>query len=223
MNLRVDLIAENERRHCSVVTPRFIIGLAGSLLAVTVVALVGSSVISTQRQTQELKAEQWKWERLGPEYERAQALAKRRAAAEHVVADLHAWRDSRIVWQGQLTALAAIVPEPIQLTELKLTREIVIPPTPLAKPLKPGERAPKLPPPLPPRINTTLRLTGKTSSPSAEDDVAAMLATLTAHPFTNTLSSAVIPPGAFRQNTAAGAGPSDRIFEILCTCHGKTL
>ncbi len=223
MNLRVDLIAEQERRHCSVVTPRFIIGLASSLLVATVVTLVIVSFISARRQAQELKSEEWKWSRLEPEYTRAQALAKRRETAEQIVADLQVWRVSRIDWHGQLTALAAAFPSPIQLTELKLTREIVIPPTPFPKPAKPGERVPKPPPPLPPRINTTLRLTGKTSSPAAEADVAALLAALNAHPFTNTLASAVIPPGAFRQDTAAGAGLSDRIVEIVCTCHEKTL
>jgi len=223
MNLRVNLIAENERRSCSVVTPRFLIGLVGAVLAAVIVTVLGGAFIARQRHASALKTEQWNWGRVESEFKRAQALAARRAAAERIVADLEVWEKVRLSCQDELTALADAIPETLQLTELNLARTTVIPPVVIPKPAKRGARPPKPPPPPPPRLNTTLRLTGKTSSPTAEADVARLLAAFSQHPFTNTISSAAIPPGAFRQNPAPNAGPADRIFEIICTYHARTL
>jgi len=222
MKLRVNLIAEKEVRDCSVVTPRFLIRLTGALVATAVLAVFGWVFIVSQQRATALKAEEWKWGRLESDFKQAQALSKRLRAAEFIVADLDVWRTVRHKWSDDLTAIAVAFPETLQLTDLSMTRATVIPAVVIPK-SKPGAKPPRSPPPSPPEFRTSLRLTGVTSSPTAEDDVAGCRKIFTEHPFTNTVTAAVIPPGAFRQNPAVNAGPNDRIFEIICTYRVITL
>ena len=222
MNLRVNLLYDQERRDCSLVTPRFIIGLTGVLLFVAVAAICGGLWISIKRHTLALNAEQLAWDRRQDEYKLAQTLAERHQAAEVFYTDLQAWREVRVDWGEQLSALAAVVPTTLQLSELKMTRSTVIPIAPEPKPVK-GRAKPPPPPVLHPQITTEMRLIGKTSSPFADADVARLRDAFVLSPFSNVVSTAIIPPGAFRQDPAPRAGPADRIFEIVCTYYQKTL
>lgn len=224
MKLHVNLILGSERRSCSIVTPRFIIGLSGSLLAAILVVVFGSAMISAHLHTAALESEQWAWERVQEAYTQAKPLAARRQAAETVMADLESWREVRQERHEMLSALATAVSDTLQLTELKLTCKLVVPTAPAPKARRAGEKkAPAPPPAPPPYITTDLRLSGKTSSPRADTDVARLRDAFTKYPLSNNVSSAVIPPGAFRQNPSAHAGALDRIFEIVCTYEQRTL
>jgi hypothetical protein len=213
MNLRVNLIDEHEIRDCSVITTRFLVRLLAGLGVAVILTVLGWAFVTAQRNAAALKEETWKWGRIAAEFKRAQALAARRQAIECVAADLDGWRNARHSWRDQLTALAAVMPESLQLTDLRMTSEIGVPPA-----AESGAGAAK-----PPELSASLRLVGKTSSPTAEADVARLRDVFSAPPFTNTVSSAVIPQGAFRLDPSPNAAPTGRLFEVLCTYRVKTL
>jgi len=224
MNLRVNLIFEHERRDCRVVTFRFIAGLGGSLAALALATILGGALVSARRQAASVETEQWAWDRVQETYAQSKALSARRRQAETFFADLQVWSEARREWHETLSALAAAVPGTLQLTEIRLTRTTVIPPAPVPKVRRPGEKKPPPPPPPPPpHLATDLQLTGRTSSPTANADVACLRDAFASHPLSNGVSSAVIPPGAFRQDPSPRAAPADRIFEIVCTYEQKTL
>jgi hypothetical protein len=213
MNLRVNLIDEHEIRDCKVITARFLVRLLAGLVVAVILTVLGWAFVTAQQNAAALKAETWKWGRIGAEFKQAQALAARRQAIERVAADLDGWRTARHSWRDELTALASSLPETLQLTELRMTSEISVPPVadPTAAPANP------------PELSASLRLIGKTSSPTAEADVARLRDVFSAPPFSNTVSSADIPQGAFRLDPSPNAGPTGRLFEVLCTYRVKTL
>jgi hypothetical protein len=217
MNLRVNLIDDHERRDCSVITARFLVCLLGGLVVAVILIVLGVTFAASQRNAAALKEETWKWGRIEADFKRAQALATRRQAIECVASDLDGWRNARHSWRDELTAIASSIPENMQLTELRMTSEISV--LPAAAPAA----APKVTPAKPPELSASLRLIGKTSSPTAEADVARLRDVFSEHPFSNTISSAVIPPGAFRLDPLPTSDASGRLFEILCTYRVKIL
>ncbi len=221
MNLRVNLIDELECRDCSVITARFIVSLLGSLVVAVILIVLGVTFATSQRNAAALKEETWKWGRIEADFKRAQALATRRQAIERVASDLDGWRNARHSWRDELTAIASSIPENMQLTELRMTSEISV--LPVAASKAAPAAAPKATPAKPPELSASLRLIGKTSSPTAEADVARLRDVFSEHPFSNTISSAVIPPGAFRLDPLPNGDSSGRLFEILCTYRVKIL
>jgi hypothetical protein len=221
MNLRVNLIDDHERRDCSVITARFIVSLLGCLVVAVILIVLGVTFATSQRNAAALKEETWKWGRIEADFKRAQALATRRQAIECVASDLDGWRKARHSWRDELTAIASSIPENMQLTELRMTSEISVLPVAASK-VAPAA-APKATPAKPPELSASLRLIGKTSSPTAEADVARLRDVFSEHPFSNTISSAVIPPGAFRLDPLPNGDSSGRLFEILCTYRVKIL
>jgi hypothetical protein len=217
MNLRVNLIYEHERRDCSVITARFLVCLLGCLVVAVILVVLGLAFATSQRNAAALKEETWKWGRIEAEFKRAQALATRRLAIERVVSDLDGWRNARHCWRDELTAIASSIPENMQLTELRMTSEISV--LTVAAPAATPAAAPAKPP----ELSASLRLIGKTSSPTAEADVARLRDVFSEHPFSNTISSAVIPQGAFRLDPLPNGDSLGRLFEILCTYRVKTL
>ena len=209
MNLRVNLIDEHEIRDCSVITTRFLVRLLAGLVVAVILTVLGWAFVTSQRNAAALKEETWKWGRIEADFKRAQALAARRQAIERVAADMDGWQKARHSWRDELTAVASIIPESLQLTDLRVTSEISVPPA--AEPEKP------------PELSASLRLIGKTSSLTAEADVARLLDAFSEHPFAKTVSEAVIPQGAFRLDPASNAGLAGRLFEIVCTYRVKTL
>jgi hypothetical protein len=221
MNLRVNLIYENERRDCSAITTRFLVCLLGGLFVAVILIVLGLTFAGSQRNAAALKEETWKWGRIEADFKRAQALATRRQAIECVASDLDGWRNARHSWRDELTAIASSIPENMQLTELRMTSEISV--LPAAESVAAPKAAPKAAPAKPPELSASLRLIGKTSSPTAEADVARLRDVFSEHPFSNTISSAVIPPGTFRMDPLPNSDSSGRLFEILCTYRVKIL
>jgi hypothetical protein len=225
MNLRVNLIYELECRDCSVITARFLVCLLGGLFVAVILIVLGVTFAASQRNAAALKEETWKWGRIEADFKRAQALATRRQAIECVASDLDGWRNARHSWRDELTAIASSIPENMQLTELRMTSEISVLPAAesVAAPKAASKAAPKAAPAKPPELSASLRLIGKTSSPTAEADVARLRDVFSEHPFSNTISSAVIPPGTFRLDPLPNSDSSGRLFEILCTYRVKIL
>ena len=213
MNLRVNLIYELECRDCSVITARFLVCLLGGLFVAVILIVLGVTFAASQRNAAALKEETWKWGRIEADFKRAQALATRRLAIECVASDLDGWRNARHSWRDELTVLAASIPETLQLTEIRMTSAISVPPVAASNAASAK----------PPELSASLRLIGKTSSPTAEADVARLRDVFSEHPFSNRVASAVIPQGAFRLDPLPNSDSSGRLFEILCTYRVKIL
>lgn len=209
MNLRVNLIDEHEIRDCRIVTARFLGLLVGGLIVAVILIVLGGTMIASQRQASALKEETWKWERIKVEFKHAETLAARRQAIERMAADLEGWRTARHSWRDELTAIASLMPETLQLTDLRMTSEITLPPDAASA--------------KPPELGASLRLIGKTSSPTAEADVKRLRDAFSFSPYSNSVASAVIPQGAFRQDPSGSAGSTGRLFEVLCAYRVKTL
>jgi hypothetical protein len=58
-----------------------------------------------------------------------------------------------------------------------------------------------------------MRITGKTEAPRSEVNVVQFLDAFKQPSFAGVIESAILPPGAFRQDPVA---KTDRIFEIIC-------
>jgi len=129
--------------------------------------------------------------------------------AGSIYQQLRYYENSIIRFGPTLTRLPELVPANIQLTELR----VLPPPAPLIDAKQPE---------LGPTNKTeavTLRLAGRTCGETASADVDALLAALRGPAHTNLIRQAVIPKGAFRQDTMRSPDQREMLlFEITCTC-----
>ena len=204
MNLRVNLIADNERRSSSFVTPQFFFSLLGVLITLALVVFFGGTVLTNRRDAATLQREQWVWERAQTSFAKANTVAARLKVAETFMGDVKAWRASCCGWNDRMTLLAHEIPDTLQLIEMRLQ-----------SPVKDGPEAPK--------IASELRLSGRTSSPTAASDVARLRDIFTTTALSNGVAKATIPPDAFRQDPTQQDNTDARIFEIVCTYLEKPL
>lgn len=213
MNMRINFIAANEKRSFSVVTKSFFFGLITIITLSLLGAYLIGLAINAGRDAAQLKTQKWNRDRSQANYAKAREIAARRKGAEKFMADLGAWHETGREWNRVLSALAMATPKTIQLVELRMQSEIKSPPpTAPQSNQKEGETAEKSP-----CVTTELRLSGRTSSPTADGEVANLRDAFKRPPLSNGLLEASIPPGAFRQDPRPQANTADRIFEILCT------
>jgi hypothetical protein len=66
-----------------------------------------------------------------------------------------------------------------------------------------------------PALVFEMYLSGKTRVPDAEAGIRTLLEALRQPDNTNLVESAVVPAGAFRPDPGKGAGPDDRIFDVI--------
>jgi Tfp pilus assembly protein PilN len=126
-----------------------------------------------------------------------------------VIRQITLFKHSRNLLGTTLRTLATDIPENIQLTELRITQ----PPQPPADPLHPAGVP----------TNTceavTLRFAGRTGGDHPSDSVNQLMVVLRSEAYTNLIRSAVIPKGAFRQDTLMDqANRGALLFEIMCDC-----
>lgn len=215
MNLRVNLITDVELRSSSIVTPKFILGLCGTLVLLAIAMTWGSAFLAVQHQAATITAEEQTWEQMQKSYELAKSVAARQQAAAAFMGDINKWQQARILWHATLTDLATATPPSIQLLELNLSSKLTIPDADSVPGLRPGVKA--TPAQLVPFRASVLKINGRTSSLTADTDVAFLRDAFTLPPLSNNVKSVAIPPGAFRQDPAPNASANDRIFEIACT------
>lgn len=207
--LHLDLLKEEERFSSSPIRLRVMMPLAASFIALCFV--VWWSLISLRALSQtHLKVEvERAVHTLTPVH--ASVLESRTQEQEisAIVRQLCLYKNSCNRFGEVFSKLTASIPETIQFTELRITPPQ---PTPSADPAHPAA---------PTNVfeQVTLRISGRTGGDRPSEAVNALLATLRTPAFTNLFRTAIIPKGAFRQDTVRN--PDNRetlLFEITCEC-----
>lgn len=205
MNLRVNLILDEERRSSSVVRPRTFL----RLVAMGVVVLLGAGIYRgvvharTVRLHLDINRDLWKkTEALQKTFEGLrQELEKEKAALQEV----RSFQRSRVPWSRDLAALQAEVPANIQLTQLRMTQAISTPTNE------------------PPARLYTMQVSGRAGREVGAAGVQALLMAFSRPPFAGEIESASLPPGAFRQDSFRDAQPGDRVFDIMVPYKPRSL
>jgi Tfp pilus assembly protein PilN len=146
---------------------------------------------------------------LTPAYNALLALRAQEGDIAATTRQIQLYRNARIRFGETVAKVAQVVPENMQLTELR-----VPPPPPFVLDPKSSALGP---------TNTvelvTLRISGRTTGTNSSEAVNALLTALLTPAFTNLIRSAEIPKGAFRQDLAKNPGNREALlFELSCGC-----
>lgn len=194
--MHINLILETEQRSASPVSmAAFFKITGGTIIAVTILWLL--SVYAAYRNLQasvEHAANRWKTTE--PKYIAAQQLRADLLQKSAKLKEIQNWRTTRIDWGFQMDSLQSITPSMIQLSELRISQDILV-------------RSNNIPA----RV-FELRLTGRTGAARSEINVSEFQTALFKQPpFDAFIETVSIPAGAFRQDPV---NKTDRVFEIVC-------
>lgn len=193
--MHVNLLFDEEKRSASPVSLALVVRLfALVVLVLTVMGGVSFTVAYRTLQNQVNSAED-EWKRTEPNYKAAVKLRNDLADRNVTLSEIKGWRDSRIAWGRELANLQPAVPAVIQLTELRVSQTIL-----------------SLSNNIPARA-FEMRISGRTGAARSEANVVQFLDAFKQPPFAGVVASAVLPPGAFRQDPV---NKNDRVFEIIC-------
>ena len=202
MSLHVDLMLPDERRVVTPIRPKTLVQIVlGTLI---VVALLGgiSALQNYLVRHNEWRSAKERWAKMELRQKEVAQMGKDLAVCRGIYGELQGWHGTRLPVAEWLERLAALCPPTVQITDLRLTETAVL-------------GGPKN---LPCR-RFELHLTGRTGGPQADQNVQSLQAIFTNQPpFSNAVESVAIPGGAFRQDPAAGAAKSDRVFELVIRC-----
>ena len=193
--MHVNLLLAEEQRSSSPVSLGLVIRLAVITVLVLLVVWVFSFYAEYRTLQNQVHLMEEDWKRTEPKYKAAVQLRNELADRNVTLNEIQGWRDSRIAWGKQLESLLPAVPAVIQLTELRVSQMVLS--------LSNNVSA---------RV-FEMRITGKTEAPRSEVNVVQFLDAFKLPPFSGVIESAILPPGAFRQDPVA---KTDRIFEIIC-------
>ena len=193
--MHVNLLLAEEQRSSSPVSMGLVIRLSVITVLVLLVVWVFSFYAEYRVLQNQVLAAEEDWKRTEPKYKAAVQLRNELADRNVTLNEIRGWRDSRIAWGKQLEMLLPAVPAVIQLTELRVSQMVLS--------LSNNVSA---------RV-FEMRITGKTAAPRSEVNVVQFQDALKQPPFAGVIESAILPPGAFRQDPVA---KTDRIFEIIC-------
>lgn len=194
--MHINLILENEQRSASPVTfAMFIRIVAGTLIVLVLLGLF--SVYFSYRELQNsVRYCDTEWVQTEPKFLAAQQLRQDLIARSAKLKEIQGWHTTRVEWGRQMDGVQALIPSLIQLTELKVSQDILM-----------------LSNNVPARV-FELRLSGRTAAPRSEVNVSEFQTALfKVPPFDTFVESVNIPAGAFRQDPL---NKTDRVFEIVC-------
>ena len=207
--LHLDLLKEDERFSSSPIRLRVMMPVFACFLALCLGVWWLLLCVHAHSQTQ-LKQELLQTiAAFAPVHASVLASRAQEQEALAVIHQLTLFKNSRNLFGGTFSSLAAHVPQNIQFTELRVPP----PPPPATDPMRPS------PAPTNTFEQVALRISGRTVGEHSSEAVNALLATFHDPAFTNLFRSAVIPKGAFRQDSARD--PANRetlLFEITCEC-----
>lgn len=194
--MHINLILETEQRSASPVSMTTLIRIVSAALVASL-ALWLVLVYTSYRNLQvSVKQCEEKWKAMEPTHKATKQLKADLAQKSAKLKELQGWRTARIAWGQQMESLQTITPPMIQLTELRVSHDILV-------------RTNNLPS----RV-FEMRLAGRTGAARSEVNVSEFQQALFKQPPFNSLVEAVsIPAGAFRQDPI---NKTDRIFEIVC-------
>ena len=196
MNLRVDLILDDERRSGSVVSIKSL-GRIGSILGpVIVLALIFKLVWSAHQMNVDFQALKDDLEITKPRHSQAIELMDTFKQNRAVREELVGRAKSRLDWNEQILGFMQVVPKNVQLRTLRANeKQSLI-----------NDRVPAR--------DFTLAMSGLAVNADAEEGVKTFVEYLkSSPPFANSISNVVMDG---RADASPGAEPTDRIFDISC-------
>ena len=126
MNLRVDLILEDEQRSGSLLNAKSIIRLATIIVPLVIVGLLAWQVLIVAGLKYELNGLIMDWEIKKPQSEKAKMLTEEFTTHASILSELEGWRRSRIAWSDQVGQLMLIAPENVQLQDLNMNQALAL-------------------------------------------------------------------------------------------------
>ena len=202
MSLHVDLLLPDERRVATPIHPKTLLQIV--LVALIVIALFGgaSALKSYRVRYNERQIAMARWAKMDVLQKEAAQMGKDLAVCRGIYGELQGWRGTRLPVAEWLERLAVLCPPTVQITDLRMTETAVLG-GPKNVPCRRFE----------------LRLAGRTGGSQPDRNVRSLQAIFTNQPpFSNAVESVAIPEGSFRQDPAAGALKSDRVFELVIRC-----
>lgn len=213
--LHLDLLKESEHMSTSpvrlrVMVPAFLLlTAAGMLLWWGMIATQYYVLVAEKRSVEAVIAEKQH------SHQEMLKLMNGERVLETELAQLQYYRHSRICYAGFLKALGKAISPEMQLTSL-----VIVPPKPYN--LRPDPKKPPLPGPLERSEKIALSLAGRTTGALPVNE---LLTQLQMGEFTNMVTTATIPRGAFRQEQVSGrdgkVAQQFLLFELNCTCQER--
>lgn len=193
--MHINLLYEAEQRSASPVSiwlmARVAMG-AGLFLMAFWILMFTLEYRALSRQVVALESE---WKYTDPKYKTAIQVRNDLSDRAETLKALQSWRDARIAWGEQLENISHIVPDVVQLTEIRVTHMVIM-----------------VSNNIPARVFEA-KLSGRTAAARSEVNVLQFVEGFKTPPFTRFVESAILPSGAFRQDPVV---KSDRIFDIVC-------
>jgi len=193
--MHINLLYENEKRSASPVSLWLMVRVAIGAVLFLVIFLIFMFSLEYRAITRQVDALDEEWKYTDPKYKTALRVRSDLLDRAATLKALQGWRDARIAWGVQLDSLSHIVPEVIQLTEIHMSHTVMV-----------------VSNNIPARVFEA-KFSGRTGAAGSEGNVVQFQAGFKTNPFSQFVESAVLPPGAFRQDPVV---KTDRIFEIVC-------
>ncbi|MFO7534624.1 MAG: hypothetical protein R6X19_02905 [Kiritimatiellia bacterium] len=197
MNLSINLIEDSEKRHAGHLPLLFIFRSLVLAIPVIIVLFVVHTVITLNMNRAELIRIEEKIADKKPQLTLSSEIRKQERFYHDMWSQLNGWKAMRMDCSPTLETLRQTVPLEVQLTDMSLSRtQTTTNKTPVTR--------------------HTLLLKGKTGGTPEAHLTRFRLNLLREPGLTNTLADVVVPEGAFVEDTAPGALPMDRRFELNC-------
>lgn len=197
MNLRVDLILEDEKRSANVVNAKSLARIAIITVPIIIIVMGLVAGISVMHSKIKLKQLTRSWELAEQKQEEAKGLRNESAINNRIKIEIQGWRESHINWYEQLLGLQRIAPLKMQFTKLRISQTLQ-----LVKNKFPAR-------------HLNLTLSGKAVGPTAESDVNHFISTIrSSEVFTEQMEDVIIK--SFAEDREENASRDDRVFEIEC-------
>ena len=202
MNIRVDLILDNEKRSASLLNVKSIIRLAiiiAPLLVIVTVVLGGIGFMHSNVKLNNLKN---RWELAEQRQKEAKALRDETAINNRIKNELLGWRASQMPWGEQMVALQRIAPSNMQFIRLNISQTLLLVNNSF------------------PARQFVLTLSGKSKGSAAEANINTFIDTIkSSEIFTVPMEGVSIE--SFGEDRNEYATREDRVFEIKCTYNAK--
>ncbi|MBM4144014.1 MAG: hypothetical protein FJ225_10555 [Lentisphaerae bacterium] len=199
MNLRVDLILESEQRSGSVLSPKSLMRIGSVVGPVALAFLVAAFVFQLWLLGGKLSSLEGQWAALEPRAKKADELRAQLAASRKILGEIEGWRKAHMDWHAELQGLIDIVPENIQLKQMRISQAFEV-------------SAKKVPA----RAFVAV-VDGRAVGDGAEDAVRTLRMRLTSEmPFATNVAPDGVSVVAYGADPTPGAGKNDRVFSVQC-------
>ncbi len=192
--MHINLIYKVEQRSASPVSLWLMLRVAIGAVLFLVVFWIFMFFLGYRALTLQVNALDTEWKIAEPKYKAAIQVRTDLAQRTDTLKALQGWRDARISWGQQLGYLEKIVPDVIQLSDIRVSHTVMV-----VSNKMPG------------RV-FEVKISGRTAAERSEVNVVKFLDGFKVEPFNRFVESAVLPSGAFRQDPAV---KTDRIFEVV--------